>query len=171
MPSRRILLALSLSVSLHLTAFGIGDLLCRTQVRVRPPPPLTLEATLRIPVPDMIVQPVLKDTLVQSEPPTPPKPAKHDKTTFGRHVAEAAKRKLAKHVYYPEAAVAAGIEGEVRLLLTLDQSGAVKDVQIASSSGHAILDQAAMRAAYAMGSLPDLDHREIILPVTFRLQP
>ena len=130
-----------------------------------------LDATLRIPAPDVTAQPILKDTLAQSEPPAPPKPSRHDKTTFGQHVAEAAKRKLAKHVYYPEAAVAAGIEGDVRLLLTLDARGAVKDVQIAGSSGHAILDEAAIRAAYAMGTLPDLDQREIILPVTFRLQP
>jgi periplasmic protein TonB len=172
MPSHRLLFALSLSVSLHLMAFGTVDLLCRMQKRHPPRPPAMLDATLRIPVPDMVAEPLLKNTLAQTEPRAKPKPPKDVKPGIGRRIAEAvAKKKLAKHVYYPEAAIAAGIEGQVRLLLTLNASGGVKDVQIAESSGHAILDQAAIRAAYAMGSLPGLTEHEIILPVTFRLQP
>jgi len=131
-----------------------------------------LDATLRIPVPDMVAEPLLKNTLVQTESRAKPKPPKDVKPGIGRRIAESvAKKKLAKHVYYPEAAIAASIERQVRLLLTLNASGGVKDVQIAESSGHAILDQAAIRAAYAMGSLPGLTEHEIILPVTFRLQP
>jgi len=171
MPAHRILFALSLSVSLHLVAFGISDLLCRTQVRKPPSPAAMLDATLRLPLPDPIVEPVLKDTLTRVDAPKPVKEV-HDQPAGGRRIAEvAARRKLARHVFYPEAAVAAGIEGEVRLVLTLDEKGRVRDVQVAGSSGHAILDEAAIRAAYAMGSLPGLDRREVILPVTFQLQP
>ena len=89
----------------------------------------------------------------------------------GKLAVAKARRKLAKHVYYPEEAISAGMEGEVRLLVTLDGDGHIKDVEIADSSGYPILDRAAIRAAYAMGSLPGVDRRELILPVTFRLQP
>jgi protein TonB len=66
--------------------------------------------------------------------------------------------------------VARGIEGEVRLLLTLDGNGAIQDVQVAAGSGHKILDYAAVRAAFAMGRLPEAGAREVILPVVFRLR-
>jgi protein TonB len=172
MPSHRILFALSLSVLLHLAAFGTSDLLCRMQ-RKRPPPARpALSATLRIPVPQRPQEPLLKNTLAATQPQVPPEHKKKDHAGRGRPIAEStASRKLAKHVFYPAEAVAAGIEGEVRLLLTLDVDGAVTDVRIAGSSGHAILDQAAIRAAYAMGSLPGANQHEIILPVSFRLQP
>lgn len=81
-----------------------------------------------------------------------------------------AERKLADHLFYPPEAVARGLQGEVRLLLMLDADGGVRDAQIASSSGHELLDQAAIAAAHAMGRLPDTGVREMILPVVFRLQ-
>lgn len=172
MPSHRILFALSLSVLLHLAAFGTSDILCRMQKKRMPPKPVALDATLRIPAPDTIAEPLLKDTLAEMEPRVEPARPKKDKPGMSRRVAQAAAtRKLAKHVFYPAEAVAAGIQGEVRLLLTLDENGGIKDVQVAGSSGHAILDHAAIRAAYAMGALPASEQREIILPVTFRLQP
>jgi protein TonB len=43
-------------------------------------------------------------------------------------------------------------------------------VSIAASSGHAILDQAAVKAAYAMGKVNWVQSRELILPVIFRLE-
>ena len=58
----------------------------------------------------------------------------------------------------------------MRLILRLSASGAIEDVAIAASSGHAILDNAAIRAAYAMGQLSGGNGRELILPVIFRLQ-
>lgn len=172
MPSRPLLLPLLASAILHLSAFALADLLCRTQTGRPSSPPTRLDAELHITAPAPPVDSLLKDTLATSEKPKPAKPVRDDKPGTGHRAAEqAATKKLAKHIFYPPEAVAAGLEGEVRLLLTLDERGAVREVQVAASSGHAILDQAAMRAAYAMGSLPGLDRREIILPVTFRLQP
>lgn len=46
---------------------------------------------------------------------------------------------------YTEEARAAGIEGKVRVELTVDASGAVKNVRVLESLGHG-LDQAAIRA-------------------------
>lgn len=84
--------------------------------------------------------------------------------------ARSAQRKLARHVFYPPEAVAAGIEGEVRLLLTLDSAGNVVEAVIASGSGHPVLDRAALSAAHAMQRVPSAGVRELILPVVFRLE-
>ncbi len=73
-------------------------------------------------------------------------------------------------LFYPPEAVARGIEGEVRLLLTLDAEGAIRDAQVAASSGHKLLDEAAVKAAMAMGRLPETGAREVLLPVVFRLR-
>ena len=63
-----------------------------------------------------------------------------------------------------------GLEGEVRLLLRLDATGVVLDARIASSSGFAVLDDAAVRAALATHRLAAGGAAEMILPVVFRLQ-
>ena len=56
------------------------------------------------------------------------------------------------------------------LIIKLSDRGEVLDVNVAASSGHAILDNAAIRAAYAMGVLTGVTSRELILPVIFRLE-
>ena len=76
---------------------------------------------------------------------------------------------LTRHLYYPADAVARGLEGEVILLLTMTDSGQLGSVEIARSSGHALLDQAALDAARRLGSLPG-SKRQMLFPVTFRLQ-
>ena len=83
---------------------------------------------------------------------------------------QAAQRKLSKHVFYPPEAVSRGLEGDVRLIVKLASDGRIDDVQLAASSGHPLLDNAAIRAAYAMGSLAGASGRELIVPVYFRLQ-
>lgn len=82
----------------------------------------------------------------------------------------AARRHLAEHLFYPPEAVAAGIQGEVRVRLTLDPEGAVVDARLARGSGHASLDAAALRAAHALGRLPGAPAGELVLPVVFRLR-
>lgn len=125
------------------------------------------------------IDPLLKDTLSDKSAPATaadaaPKPAaavggaRAPTRTAARE--RAAQRKLAEHLFYPPEAVAAGIEGEVRLLLTLDPAGNVLEAAIASGSGHLALDRAALQAAYAMRRLPGAGAREFILPVVFRLE-
>ena len=77
---------------------------------------------------------------------------------------------LAPHVYYPEEAVERGLQGEVRVLLLLDERGMIRRATLASSSGHALLDQAALAAVARLGRLSGLGVQELILPVEFRLQ-
>ena len=133
-----------------------------------------IEATLR---PTEVAEPVLKDTLSEVQQATipallpPPPLAAQDQATAPAKSEPSTRQKQAKDVYYPPEAIADGIEGTVKLLLTLTADGKVLDAQVASGSGHAVLDQAAVRAAFAMGALPGLDKTEMILPVVFRLQP
>jgi protein TonB len=47
--------------------------------------------------------------------------------------------------YYPEASVRYGIYGNVRLLVVIRQDGSLEDVRVLSSSGYAVLDEAAIK--------------------------
>ncbi|HRD87637.1 MAG: energy transducer TonB [Candidatus Accumulibacter sp.] len=170
--SFQLLAALAISLLLH------AAVLWWNVVEFRPPPTPRLQAWLPplirpAPASD---EPLLKNTLSSEPSPAaatpPPRPATAAATTraMARRQIEAAQRKLSQHLYYPPEAVARGIEGEVRLLLRLADDGSIVDVQLAASSGHAILDQAAVKAAYAMGRANWAQSRELILPVIFRLQ-
>lgn len=76
---------------------------------------------------------------------------------------------LSEHLFYPPAAVAQGLEGEVILLLVLADGGKLISATVARSSGHALLDQAALDAARRIGALPG-NPRQTLFPVRFRLQ-
>ncbi|HMW43887.1 MAG: energy transducer TonB [Candidatus Accumulibacter sp.] len=131
----------------------------------QPPPPAP-----RRPAPD---ERLLKNTLPGEEGRTLAAPARSPRTIERRadkHSVENAQRKLAQHVFYPPEAIARGLEGETRLLLRLDANGRITEVSIAASSGHAILDQAAVRAGRALGRLNWSENRELLLPVVFRLE-
>lgn len=172
MPPRRLLFAYVASLFLHTLLLGGSALFDprRAPPAARGATPAFLEARLSTPA-----DAVLKDTLAAADTPraTAPSPLPPTSPTgvAGRKSVAAARRQLAEHLYYPPEAVALGLEGEVRLLLTLAPDGAVIDATVAASSGHALLDQAAVRAARAMGRLIGADRREVILPVTFRLRP
>ncbi|MDB5809686.1 MAG: hypothetical protein JWN94_1808 [Betaproteobacteria bacterium] len=71
--------------------------------------------------------------------------------------------------FYPPEAIARGIEGETILMLRYKPDGTLLDAKIAHSSGHAILDQAALRAVRATPRQID-GPREVLFPVTFALQ-
>lgn len=177
----RLILALALSLAVH-SALFLTDILKR--ISVAPPRP-ALQATLRLPpvteVPS--TDPLLKNTIdpeeapqVATPPPPPPPPVisprppvAQAKSVAKREV-QVAQRKLSEHLFYPPEAVARGLEGEVRVIVKLNADGGVDEVSIAASSGYPILDNAAVKAAYAMGRLTGASSRELILPVIFRLQ-
>ena len=56
---------------------------------------------------------------------------------------------------YPYMAMKRRLEGTTTIVTTISASGAITSVSIASSSGHGILDDAAVAAAYAVGSYPN----------------
>jgi len=47
--------------------------------------------------------------------------------------------------YYPQASVRYGLYGELRMLVVIDSDGSLEDIQILSSSGYAVLDEAAIK--------------------------
>ncbi|MBL0166118.1 MAG: energy transducer TonB [Propionivibrio sp.] len=173
----RLILALALSLAVH-SALFLPDILKRFSVA---PPRPALQATLRLPpLPDVpTADPLLKNTIDAEDAPqvaTPPPPVTPDKPPVAqakpvaKREVQVAQRKLSEHLFYPPEAVARGLEGEVRLIVKLNADGGVDDVSIAASSGYPILDNAAVKAAYAMGRLTGASSRELILPVIFRLQ-
>lgn len=174
MPHRRLVLAFAASLLLH--AAALVDAPAGSPAAPARP---ALQATLRLP-PAAPAETLVKNTLDdESERPltappeeTPtiaPKAAPRPAPAQARQV-QSAQKKLAEHLYYPAEAIAGNLEGEVRLILTLTPDGSIDDVQLAASSGHRLLDDAAIRAARAMGRLPGVAARELILPVIFRLQ-
>ena len=56
---------------------------------------------------------------------------------------------------YPYMAVKRGLEGTTQIVTTISSSGAITNVRISIPSGYSILDDAALSAAYAVGSYPN----------------
>jgi protein TonB len=159
----RLIIALTLSLVLH----G-GLLFTGAPGFPAPPRPPALRASLRLP-PDLARLPeppaaesLLKNTLEDEAPEAPalpPPPPEEMRRTpappdAGRRATEAVRKKLAEYVFYPEQARRLGIEGTVTLFVELAADGRVEDVRVVESSGHAILDNAAVKGFYAVGRFP-----------------
>ena len=151
-----------------------------------PPPPPRLEVKLITPIQAPIAVPDLdvleKNTLdkeakeappVLTPPPTPTPTPANPKTPPKRLPAkqeQTALRKFSEYIIYPQAAVDAGREATVHLLLSLTPEGLITAASIAASSGHRDLDEAALAAIRQAGRINVGGKTEFILPVTFRLQ-
>jgi protein TonB len=72
--------------------------------------------------------------------------------------------------FYPASARMAGIQGSVRLLVTVETSGLPSSVSVSSSSGHSILDNAAREHVQSRWRWPAGDVRRYIVPIRFVLQ-
>ncbi len=85
----------------------------------------------------------------------------------------ALRSRLARHLTYPPRARRRGWEGEVLLGLRIDADGRLRDIRLLHSSGHAVLDRAALRALHRVERLPlpaDFAPLQLRLPVIYRLQ-
>ena len=89
---------------------------------------------------------------------------------LGGEAARQAYQQISRALLYPREAIEQGIEGEATVLLFLDESGNAIAARLETSSGHALLDEAALRAARSLRSLPAGAPREALLPVRFRLR-
>ena len=78
-----------------------------------------------------------------------------------------ATEQLRRELPYPPEAIERGLQGEALVLLFLDASGNAIAARLESSSGHALLDDAAVRAARTLRSLPDSAPREPWFPCVF----
>lgn len=117
--------------------------------------------------------------------PEPPKPAAPtarkappDKTgktpaaapTWTQTVRDHLRKLQASGQFYPAEAIARGWQGDALVLLVIDEAGKVIAARIEESSGHPLLDDAALRAVRSLTSLPADAPRQTLLPVRFRLR-
>ena len=90
--------------------------------------------------------------------------------------AGAVARRLVQDQHYPSEALRRALQGTVRIDLTIGRDGRVRAVRVTGSSGHPVLDEAAIYRGRTVEGLPPppplLRGREfhLALPVTFRLE-
>ncbi len=177
----RLAWALGASLALHATVLLVPGLSLPRSLRVHDPAVTFITAHLE---PQAALPEVLKNTITappaeapRAQPPprapapaaSRPKPRPAAERLSGQAL-ERTLNRLSETLLYPPEAVRRGLEGEVVLMLGLDGDGRIVDASVASGSGHAILDQAALRAARQLGGLgPSLAGKTILLPVRFRL--
>ena len=174
----RLTLALALSLLLHLAPFIEG--LFEPAPKSAAPPPLKAELrrTPSLPTPSLPTPVPL--TLPEPQPPAPvaktTPPAKKimtaptGKRNWQDEIRQQFRKQHERQEFYPVEAIRQGIEGEALVLVMLDPNGQVSAARIEESSGHRILDDAALRAVRALRSLPADAPRETLLPVRFRLR-
>ena len=180
-----LLWALVASLALHVAALALPALVLPRALRVHDAAVTFITARLEPRTPAESTPPeVLKNTIEPkperpraerrppraASPPTgPPKPRPPPERLSGE-VLDRTLGQLSQTLLYPPEAVRRGLEGEVVVMLELDADGRVVAASVASGSGHAILDDAAVRAARQLGALgPALGGKAILLPVRFRL--
>jgi len=80
-------------------------------------------------------------------------------------------RRIGDKLVYPPQARRAGIQGSTELVFTIHEDGSVSGVTVRASSGHAILDEAAVAAVFAAAPFPQSHSlMRIAIPVSFKLR-
>ncbi|WP_157651205.1 energy transducer TonB [Dechloromonas denitrificans] len=167
----RLLLALAVSLLLHLLPF-IEALLALPAPPPQAPP---LQATLRAP-PAMPAQvPLSLPEPSAAAPKTlPPPQSPKNNTKVIKSWAQEIQRQFLKQqkqgIFYPAEAIAKGLEGDVLVLIVLNPDGQVVGARVEESSGSRLLDDGALQAARALRALPADTPRETLLPIRFRLK-
>ncbi|MBE0509094.1 MAG: energy transducer TonB [Gammaproteobacteria bacterium] len=89
-----------------------------------------------------------------------------------QHLLGQLRHELARHFHYPALAVRRGWQGTVQLGFEIDTGGRISNIHVAQSSGHALLDRAAVSALGRVGqlSLPVKHHHQLRFPVMYRLE-
>ncbi len=102
---------------------------------------------------------------------TGPTSAASTQSSLALH-ARAIQQQLSHHFVYPLLARKRGWHGEVVLSFRLESDGRICDARIARSSGHGVLDRAALTALARVGPLanPPLQSITMELPVIYRLE-
>lgn len=177
----RLFAALALSLTLHLLPFVPNfdfeqkkpPTVAFTVAELRPPPATPATPPLSLPEPP---KPAAAEVAKASAPEKPaksppePKPAAKTPTSWTQAVREHLKKLDAAGQFYPAEAIAQGLQGQVDVLLIIDETGKVAAARVEQGSGHAILDEAALRAVRSLQSLPADAPRQVVLPVRFRLR-
>jgi protein TonB len=155
-------LALLLSLCLH------GALILSGSWLIIQPRPLAAPPRLEVQLPPPLAEESVPSTTTQTASTEPAQPTPLAPIRARGPQLQRAQSALSKHLLYPPEAIAQELEGEVLLLLTLDSEGRITRAEVAKSSGHAILDRAAVAAARQLNALPG-NPPQTLLPVTFRL--
>ncbi len=173
--TRRLVLAIFLSLLLHLLPFASALMQpppqARTapppiQARLLPPPPVPAPASPEL----MLPEPPKPDKSKPSPPAEKPKKPSPAVNNWQQEVRKQLKKQDERGDFYPAEAIAQGLQGQVLIYLILDAGGQVAAARVEESSGHRLLDDAALRAVRALRSLPADAPRETLLPVNFRLR-
>ena len=69
---------------------------------------------------------------------------------------------------YPYMALKRHLEGTTTITTTISASGAITSVTVSSPSGHSVLDEAAVAAAYAVGSYPNPTGKTVTVDTNIR---
>jgi protein TonB len=174
---RRLAISCGVSLLLHALA-GVAATLWRSPPAKPPALPPPLEARLQPPQPAPAPRLIAPETPADdaasaAATPPPPRPAarppKPPPPPTRLDPVAAATREIARHLLYPPAAIAQGLQGEALVRLFLDEHGNALAARLERSSGHALLDDAAVAAARAVRAVPDGAPAEVLLPVRFRL--
>jgi protein TonB len=181
-PSFTLLLALLFSLLVHVgLIFGLPEqwrqpaptppqmpILARL-LEPPPAPELPPEVDLRLDTPDETAPTSPSPPLQKTPRATSPTP---EKTPLEKLTASARRQldQLARQEgFYPLEAIQNRWQGEAWVQIFLDENGHVIAARIEESSSYPILDDAALKAARALKSLPADGLESVVLPVRFRL--
>ena len=167
--------AIGLSLALHAALLAAGARLTAPAPRLAPPAPRDFTVQLRETraMPELDAPAPLAQRIPPPRHAIAARPAAPQMVSLRRlsgEAARAASEQLARELMYPAEAIERGLEGEALVLLFLDASGDAVAARLEASSGHALLDDAAVRAARTLRALPADAPREALLPVRFRLR-
>ena len=148
---------------------AMSVLIARIETREAEPP--TKPEVAEEPVIKSKVEEPMKAEITRPRPKPRPRerPVEKPEPLSGQQLDDALAQ-LSDKLLYPPEAIRQGLQGEAVLVLDVGEGGRIVMASIASSSGYAVLDQAALRAVRQVGPLsPVLAGRSILLPVRFRL--
>ena len=169
--------SLAVSLILHAAVIAAGAQLLVSSRRDALLAKAELTVRLREPAVELVVPPLAPPRLLS--PPSSPRdtsaaaadaPRAAPTVQLAGEAAASAAEQLQRELPYPPEAIERGLQGEALVLLFLDPAGNAIAARLESSSGHALLDDAALRAARTLRALPASAPREVLLPVRFRLR-
>lgn len=91
---------------------------------------------------------------VRPAPAVDPGPSEADRRRARRGYVHAVEELVRAHTRYPRAASREGLQGRVELALRISNDGRVLAIRVATTSGHGILDDAALEAAREIDRVP-----------------
>lgn len=110
----------------------------------------------------------------KASPPKPTKPTNKSAIEPAKDWQQAIKQHMRKlkaaGQFYPAEAIARNLQGDVDVLIALDENGKVAAARVEQGSGHPILDEAALRSVRSLSALSADAPRQFIFPVRFRLE-